>query len=308
MTTPIVHPGETTQSPASPILANSFPAAPRSILADETQYLEAELRLTLEEIARLHNALAEANMKLVALQKQTSTEADQQSNMQSAYSELMEEVNPPLVTIANYADLLAAQSVGSLGPLQLRFVERIHRSVEQIRQILHQYHQEIVPAEANTPQELNKVFLSELIQEIIGYKSQEIKKKQLTLQLVIPDDIPEVMGTLEEVAAIIGALISNALDVTPPQEIVSIVVSLENLNHADAVVLAITDRGSGIPSNLIPDLLSLHGDQKIPGCSLTRTQLLALNQQVLDQGGIFTIENEKPAGCTLKISLLPVQK
>ena len=34
----------------------------------DVEHLEAELRLTLEEIARLQNALADSNMKNVALQ------------------------------------------------------------------------------------------------------------------------------------------------------------------------------------------------------------------------------------------------
>jgi len=275
--------------------------------SSETDYFETELRLTLEEIAHLHNALAEANMKLAAIQKDKSAFFTNQNNSQPSVTELLDELNPLLTTVANYTDLLASQSVGPLGPLQVRFVERITHSVEQTQQILMDYKNALLSLKSQPNDKGNHLSLQEVIQETITKKNDQLQKKQITLQLSISSTVPEVMGSMEDIAKIMESLLGNALEVTPTQEIVKFSLALENVNQNNMVVLSCSDHGTGIPDKLLPNLFSIHGDQHIPGCSLLRTALVALNQLVQDQGGLLTVENSAESGSVFKISFLPVR-
>jgi signal transduction histidine kinase len=84
--------------------------------ASELEHMEAELRLTLEEVARLQNSLAEANMKNTALQASLENQAPTVESKQ-ALKPIIQELNQPLHTIQGYLDLLSNESVGILEEL-----------------------------------------------------------------------------------------------------------------------------------------------------------------------------------------------
>ena len=301
------HPEEPAQSKSNPFREEPRQKYLDTESKDEKDFLETELRLTLEEVARLHNSLADANMKLAAFQKHYLVNNSLQKTEPPLFSELLEELTPSLTTITNYTELLNSQTVGPLGPLQLRFVERISRSIEQIRKTIEEYKSKVAPQILYSAEEHNHISLPDIIQQSIDHKSAELREKQITLQLSMPDSLPEVMGSIEEATQIVDIVINNALQVTPLQEIVSISLSWENVDHSDFVMLKISDCGAGIPVKLLPNLLSIHGEQQIPGCSLSRSGLIALNQLIQDQGAIMAIENGESSGCVIKIYFLPAR-
>lgn len=275
---------------------------------DDLEHLETELHLALEEVAHLHNALAEANMKLATLSSQKNIVPRLQNNDQGLISELLVELTPLLTTISSYADLLASQSVGQLGPLQLRFAERINHSIEQVQNIVAEYSNHTYPPKNRTAGESGSCSLTEIVQEIITRKSDSLQKKQIALQLMIPNSLPEVMGSTEEMTQIIEEFLINAIEVTPAQEIIHISLAIQEINHSPFELLIIGDSGPGIPTNLLATLFSLHGAQVIPGCSISRTQLFLLKHQIQDTGGVLSVETAARGGCNIKISFLSARK
>ena len=96
----------------------------------DTEFIEAELRAALSQIARLQSDLAEANMKLVKLEKgQTSAYSTEQAEV---IASIAQELRQPMSSVVGYTDLLLGESVGILGSLQRKFVERIKASTERI--------------------------------------------------------------------------------------------------------------------------------------------------------------------------------
>ncbi|MHC1740827.1 MAG: sensor histidine kinase [Anaerolineaceae bacterium] len=275
--------------------------------SEEINFLETELRITLEEIAHLNNALADARMKLAAIQRSGITASVPPSTDHSSIAELLNEMNPLIATIANYSDLLASQSVGPLGPLQIRFVERINRSVEQIHSIFLEYQSNLPAISQSDIEYQNHAALTEIIQTCISNKKGELQKKQITLQLLLPDHLPEVMGSNDDIAKIIELLLTNALQITPGQEIVRLSVNSETVDHGKLVNLSIRDSGPGIQTKLLPELITIHGDQTIPGCYLSRSQLVSLNELIQEQGGVLEITNSDEKGCIWKIQFLPIR-
>jgi signal transduction histidine kinase len=280
----------------------------KSDRSDETSYLETELRLTLEEIAHLNNALAEANMRLVSLKNQGSEIITQNIYNKNEFTHISEELRPLLTTIESYTDLLASQSVGQLGPLQSRFVERISRSVEQMHQILDEYTGTQKNLELQTHPEENQCPLADIIQEVVSSKEDLLVAKQTILELHIATPSPDIMGDSAEIHAIINAFIENALMTTLPQEVVQVSLSFDQVNHSSLLLFSITDHGPGIPESLLPHLISIQGEQSIPGCALSRSKWLNLNQMILDQGGYLHVENATGAGCCVKIHFMPVKQ
>ncbi|MGE5775460.1 MAG: histidine kinase dimerization/phospho-acceptor domain-containing protein, partial [Chloroflexota bacterium] len=99
-----------------------------------SKQVESELRLTLEEMAHLQNQLAEANMKIIEAEKASSaTRSNEQAEVVASISQ---ELRQPMSSIVGYTDLLLGESVGILGTLQRKFVERIKSSTERIGSLI----------------------------------------------------------------------------------------------------------------------------------------------------------------------------
>jgi signal transduction histidine kinase len=99
-----------------------------------SKQVESELRLTLEEMAHLQNQLAEANMKIVEAEKGSS--ATRSLEQAEVVASISQELRQPMSSIVGYTDLLLGESVGILGTLQRKFVERIKSSTERIGSLI----------------------------------------------------------------------------------------------------------------------------------------------------------------------------
>ena len=109
-------------------------AAKKTRGVSEVNQLEKELRITLEDTARLQNQLAEANMKILELEK---GEKSERSNEQAeVVASISQELRQPMSSIVGYTDLLLGESVGILGALQRKFVERVKASTERIGSLI----------------------------------------------------------------------------------------------------------------------------------------------------------------------------
>jgi signal transduction histidine kinase len=95
--------------------------------------MERELKSSLQELARLQNQLAEANMKAHELEK--GHVALKNTEQAEVIASIAQELRQPLSSIVGYTDLLLGESVGILGALQRKFVERIKASTERINSL-----------------------------------------------------------------------------------------------------------------------------------------------------------------------------
>lgn len=271
---------------------------------EEREHLESELRLTLEEIARLQNALAEVNMKLITYQNQQILAFPPDKEEISAFSDLLKEIYQPLTTITNYCDLLQNQSVGTLGSLQSKFLNRISSSVSQIHQLLDLFNKNIENQTSQIIEDSNLVSLADVISQVIKEKSDILQEKQITLQMIIPENLYNVTGDEEEIRTIIDTVLSNALTITPNDHVAKLIASNQTNETGNTVKLTIKDSGQGIPLDILEKLFSVHelmSQPDILGMALTRSQLIFLNDLVQDQGGILSIKNGIDSGVIFEI-------
>jgi signal transduction histidine kinase len=267
--------------------------------------LERELHLSLEENARLRNALVEEKMKLAAATQDNSTYAFSQLTNPYLVKELLDELDPHITALTKSTGLLSIQLGEPVSVAQVRSIKRIGRSIEKIRSIMAQYQKKISLPSSPFDSNGSHISLSRIVQNQISQNHCLLEKKQISVQLLIPDSLPDVMGTPQEIFNIIEAVFINAVEITPTQEIIQISIDLEKSNLNSRVVLTISDHGPGIPADLLLNIFTVGENQSIPGCTLTRSQLTALNQSVQNQGGLLKIENCDTVGSIFKLSFLP---
>jgi len=101
-----------------------------AVIPQATEQVERELRQTLEELAYMQNALAEANARILELESRpVSPITTEQADVIAA---IAQELRQPMSSIVGYTELLLGESVGLLGSMQRKFVERIKASSERM--------------------------------------------------------------------------------------------------------------------------------------------------------------------------------
>jgi signal transduction histidine kinase len=177
--------------------------------ATELEHMEAELRLTLEEIARLQNSLAEANMKNVALQSSIKENSVRVEGNQVP-KPVLQELKQPLHTIQGYLDLLSNESVGILGTFQKRFLERISSSVAHLEELLKSLESDSSEASDENGAFEKEFSLTALIEETLSLYTDLIRNKLITLKVEFEKNEVRFVGDQELFERILNIIFTNA--------------------------------------------------------------------------------------------------
>jgi signal transduction histidine kinase len=175
----------------------------------EIEHMEAELRLTLEEIARLQNALAEANMKNTALQAAIGNQPTKIDGNQ-LIKPVLQELRQPLHTIQGYLDLLSNESVGVLGTFQKRFLERISGSVELMDSLLSKLENETGENNEEARSYSKEFSLTIVIEETLAFFTEMIRNKLITLKVEFESEEIKFIGDQELFERVLNILFTNA--------------------------------------------------------------------------------------------------
>jgi signal transduction histidine kinase len=268
--------------------------------------MEQELKASLQELARLQNQLADANIKAHELEKgHVTTKSTEQAEVVASISQ---ELRQPLSSIIGYTDLLLGESVGILGALQRKFVERIKASTERINSLTDDMIQ-ITTLEA----ELNDlkpepVDLNVVIDNAMSYTSTQVREKNISMHLELPKKLSPIQADREALQQILIHLLQNAGAATPFEGSVRLKVQTQIEEGTEFILIQVTDTGGGIPANDLQRvftrlyradnvLIQGVGDTGV-GLSITKTLTEAHH-------GRIWVESEQGVGSTFSV-LLPI--
>lgn len=225
----------------------------------EISHLESELRMTLEENARLQNALADANMRILAMQNgQQRTTGITGAEV---YRSLIRELEQPLTTINSFCDILLLESVGILGSLQRKFIERIQHASQSMHIMiddLSRYAGRDLTSGSSSTDLVNVV---ETSHEILNSLSDLFQEKQITLALDLDDTLPAAHVDRQDLQETIRYLLRNAVLAAPSDGFVHLSVKLDPDTRNNSVIVTVFNSGKGIKeiditrifSSIVPD-------------------------------------------------------
>ncbi|HVP21994.1 MAG TPA: ATP-binding protein [Anaerolineaceae bacterium] len=225
----------------------------------ENHHLEEELRQALEQVAHLQNSLAESNIQLLELQKmpRLAEEETEEGENKEVINALVQELRQPMASITGYTDLLLAESAGLIGALQRNFLERVKSSIERMQSILNDLVQ--TTALQNNPPELEPraVHTGVVIDEAVAAVSAQVRAKNITLRVDLPDELPEIRADRDAIQQVVVHLLQNAGSATPVEGSISLraLVQPDDRNEP-AILLQVTDSGGGIASEDLPRVFS----------------------------------------------------
>ncbi len=280
-----------------------------------TEFIEAELRASLEQVARLQNDMAEANMKLMQFEngagvadsiEQIEGSADSTEQVEVIAS-ISQDLRQPLSSVVGYTDLLLGESVGILGSLQRKFVERIKASSERIGSLVDDMIQVTNLETGLTVLRPASADLNAVIDNAMSYTKSQIREKNITLHLDLPKKVQSIYADPEALQQILIHLLQNAGAVSPNEGAISLKVRTQIEENRQYVHLKVTDTGGGIPSEDISRVftrLYRANNVLIEGVGDTGVGLSIAKTLTEAQNGRIWVESEPGVGSTFSV-LLP---
>jgi len=270
--------------------------------------IEGELRDTLKEVARLQNQLAEANMKAIEAEKgNTTARSTEQAEVVASISQ---ELRQPMSSIVGYTDLLLGESVGILGALQRKFVERIKSSTERIGNLIDDMIQVTTLETGLNVLKPEPVDLNVIIDNAMSYTSSQVREKNISMHLDLPKDVASIHADREALQQILIHLLQNAGSASPVEGTVHLRVQTRNEEGKEFVLIQVTDTGGGIPAEDLPRVftrLYRADNVLIQGVGDTGVGLSIAKTLTEAQKGRIWVESQAGVGSTFSV-LLPIAK
>jgi signal transduction histidine kinase len=272
-------------------------------------YFEGELRLTLEEIARLQNNLADANIKILALENSPDSLGQPENEDREVINSIAQELRQPMASILGYTDLLLSESAGILGALQRKFLERVKTSTERLRGLLDDLVQ--VTSLQHSPLELSSqpVEMNAVIDQAITESSAQIRDKNITLRVDMPEELPQIEADRDALQQIVVHLLQNAGSVTPVEGTITLRARIEDSEpKSPCLLLQVTDTGGGIAADDLPRVFARQYRAENPliqGVGDTGVGLSIAKTLVEAHGGRIWVESKLGHTTTFSM-LLPI--
>lgn len=125
------------------------------------------------------------------------------------------ELKTPMTALQGYTELLLSESVGKVEPMQEHFLQIIKTNVERLAELANDL-LDVSRIEAGMVQlQIQKLHLSDLMDEVVATFQAEVERKELTLIVLVPRDLPTIWGDRNRLIQLLTNLTSNACKYTP---------------------------------------------------------------------------------------------
>ncbi len=219
---------------------------------DEVEQLRQELRSALTDLARIPSTLSKSDQQMLEMQLSAVKRLDEMQPVELVTS-IAQEFRQPISSIIGYTDLLLGESVGILGALQRKFVERVKASTERLGILLNELVQVMSIDGGIVDQTPASVDLKTIVDEAIGNITAQINEKNIMMKVDVPDVLPTIRVNQDALQQILANLLQNACLVTPLEGEIKLAANVEQKEDTPAYILiSITDQGGGIDKADLP--------------------------------------------------------
>jgi signal transduction histidine kinase len=221
---------------------------------------------------------------------------------------VIQEIRQPLSSIVGYTDLLLSESVGILGALQRKFLERIKASTERMHATLKDLIQ--ISTMSQRPLELlqQPIALDTIVDHAVTETSAQLREKNIALRVDLPEELPEIVADRDAFQQIVVQLLQNAGAATPQEGAITLRAKINQNNDGDYLLIQVTDTGGGVHPDDLPRVFARRYRADMPliqGLGDTGVGLSIAKSLVEAHHGRIWVDSMYGQGTTFSI-LLPV--
>lgn len=283
----------------------------KALATAQEQLAEKERLITQAQAEIKHQA--EAVSASAAVAKSAPAEEGPPAPSLEMIASLTQELRQPMSSIVGYSDLLLGESVGIIGALQRKFLERIKSSSERLGTLLDDLIR-VTAIDSGTlelkPEDLD---VSRVIEDAILSCGTVFREKSINLRLDIADDLPQIKGDRDSLRQIVSHLLNNAASASAVDGEVILTIQREveqprGGEPLNFLFISVRDSGGGIAPQDQPKVFSRMYRADAPlvaGLGDTGVGLSIAKALVEAHGGRIWVNSELGQGSTF-CALLPV--
>ena len=219
---------------------------------------------------------------------------------------LVQELRTPMTSIIGYTDLLLGESVGILGAMQRKFLQRVKANTERMSAKLDDLI-EITSIDLGRLEiEPETVNIVSMIEEAIMNTAGQFRERGITVDIALEDDLPEINADPDALNQVMLNLLSNACQASEPNTTVSVTASLQDTNDtvlggSTYFMVSVSDTGGGIAEEdrrRVFTRLYRADNPLIKGLGETGVGLSVAKTLIEAHGGRIWAESEDSVGTT----------
>jgi signal transduction histidine kinase len=271
---------------------------------------QAQIQTLAALVALQQESLATSNQKIQSLQSELTNHKEGLSRREVEVALLqVQELRQPLFSIQEYANFLLAESMGTLGTIQRKFVDGIRQSSERLIQISKNIEESLHAQSSSPPPELAEFDLSEIIDAALSRNAKLLRSKRILLRINLPESLPNLVTDNETLSQALDILIQRAANVSPVQGQVALNAFVEeDQGRPDYVIIQICDSGGGVPNSNLQGISENRKDDQeavLNSAGSLDNELAMVRNLVENLNGRIWVDNELGRGSTYSV-LLPM--
>jgi signal transduction histidine kinase len=257
----------------------------------------------------MNNQLSAAESQLYDFQKTVSDPEKLSGDQIEVFTSVVQDLRQPMSSIIGYTDLLLGESVGILGALQRKFLERIKASTERMDTLMDDLVQVVTLDTEGLTLRPEAVDLGTVIDEAIADTRNQLQEKRIVVRVDFPDEMPQIIADRDALEQVLIQLLKNAGTATPVNGEIFLRASIYQTDEAqDYVLMQVADQGGGIPKEDIPRVFSrlYRADNPlIQGIGDTGVGLSIVKALIEAHNGRIWVDTELGKGSTFSL-LIPL--
>jgi len=271
--------------------------------------LKKELNEALQEIAQLKNQLVTIEEEAFARVGHPKEGNSMSSEQVEVFASIAQDLRQPMSSILGYTDLLLGESVGILGALQRKFLERIRASTERQEMLLDDLLRVTTINGEHFKLNPEAVDLGSAIDKAITDTSSQMRDKKIVLRVDLPQEMPFVHADRDALQQVLIHLLKNAGSVSPVEGEIYLRAEVQASDtEQDYILIQVADQGGGIPKDDLPRVFSrlYRADNPlIEGIGDTGVGLSIVKTLVESHNGRIWVDTEMGTGSAFNV-LLPL--
>jgi signal transduction histidine kinase len=276
------------------------------LFRDEITILSENFNAMAENLRESYASLEERVEQRTQELAEARDEAVEANRSKSEFiSVVSHELKLPMTSIKGYSDLMLAGTTGQLNENQVAFLTTIRNNVNRMATLVSDLADISRIESGNLRIEPRSVPVWDVIDEVVTLTHTQVKQKNQTVTVQIPQELPKAWCDRNRLAQILTNLISNANKYTPEGG----AILVEAICTEDKIQIKIQDNGLGMTPEDQQKLFSKFFrsvDEKIreaPGTGLG----LSITKNLIElQGGKVWFESEFRKGTTFYFTV-PIQ-
>lgn len=222
--------------------------------------------------------------------EEQAAQAERLTAMGQIGAALAHEINNPLQAVESSLGLALDRRLEQ--DERWEFLQHVSRQVKQIKSLMGQ----VMHATRSSDPDRQAVNVNEVVNRALRLTSVGLRDNCIQAQVELPDDLPPVFASSDNLVQVLLNLITNAMDAMPDGGKLSITAQAVE----QKVELTIADTGPGIPAHALGRLFEPFYTTKEDSVGLG----LFISRSIIhQQGGTITAENGPDGGAIFKVTL-----